>query len=298
MKITYTVECVEKLDSILRTKLNMSRSVVKENEKNILVNGKHALRKDILNAGDVIQIELNEVIPEKDKFINKYTCIEQNIDILYEDEYILVVNKPSNMPVHPSMGNYTNTLSNFVAPYLAKQGIYGIHIITRLDKDTSGVCIFAKHPYIQELFNVKKEDIQLMKEYFCLVNGIVKETHGIIEKPINRKEDSIILREVNNNGKYAKTEYFLESINIEKNYSALKVILHTGRTHQIRVHMSYIGHTLLGDDLYAKNEEKSNILKLINRQALHCRKLFFIHPITGEKIDICASIPEDICNIA
>ena len=175
MEITYTVECVEKLDSILRNKLNMSHRVIKENEKNILVNGKHALRKDILNIGDVIQICMQELIPEEDKFINKYNCIEQDLDILYEDEYMLAVNKPSNMPVHPSIANYTNTLSNIVAPYLAKQNIFGIHIITRLDKDTSGVCIFAKHPYIQELFNVKKENIKLTKEYLCVVNGIVNE---------------------------------------------------------------------------------------------------------------------------
>jgi len=294
MKITYTVECVDKLDTVLRTKLNMSHRVVKENEKNILVNGKHVLRKDILNIGDVIQIELNEVIPEKDKFINKYNCMEQDLDILYEDEYILAVNKPSNMPVHPSMENYTNTLSNIVSPYLAKQNIFGVHIITRLDKDTSGVCIFAKHPYIQELFNIQKEKIQIFKEYFCLVNGIVKEDHGIIEQPISRKENSIILREVNELGKYAKTEYFVKQRNEEKNYTALKVLLHTGRTHQIRVHMSHIGHTLLGDDLYAKDVEKNTILNLIKRQALHCRKISFIHPITGEKINIYANTPEDI----
>lgn len=294
MKITYIVESVEKLDTVLRTKLNMSHRVVKENEKNILVNGKHTLRKDLLYVGDVIQIELQEVIPEQDKFINKYNCIEQELDVLYEDEYILAVNKPSNMPVHPSLGNYTNTLSNIVAPYLAKQNIYGIHIVTRLDKDTSGVCIFAKHPYIQELFNIRKQEIQLAKEYFCLVNGIVKEEHGVIEQPINRKENSIILREVNVNGKYAKTEYFVKLRNEVKNYTALKVLLHTGRTHQIRVHMSYIGHTLLGDDLYASDKDKKNILELIDRQALHCKKITFIHPITNQQVVLNANLPIDI----
>jgi len=297
MEIIYTVNNVEKLDNILRVKLNMSRNVIKKCEKDIKVNGIHKFRNEILNMGDIIHITLKEEIPVEERFITKYTCHEQKPDIIYEDQYILVVNKPANMPVHPSIGNYEHTLSNVVATYLAIQEIYGIHIITRLDKDTSGVCIFAKHPYVQELFNLKKEEICLNKEYLCVVDGLVEEPHGIIEAPIARKQGSIILREVNENGKYAKTEYYVEDINKNKNYSVLKVILHTGRTHQIRVHMSSIGHVLLGDDLYAKESNRENILKLINRQALHCKCISFIHPITKEQIILKADVPEDIKNI-
>ncbi|MBR5227706.1 MAG: RluA family pseudouridine synthase [Clostridia bacterium] len=294
MEITYTVDKVDKLDNILREKLKMSRRVIKECEQDILVNGVHRLRNQLLNIGDVILVSLKEVILEEEKFINKYAKVEEELDILYEDEYLLAVNKPSNMPVHPSCNNYDNTLSNIVAPYLAKQNVFGIHIVTRLDKDTSGVCIFAKHPYIQELFNLKKKDLNIKKEYLCVVKGIIKNQHEIIEQPIKRKENSIILREVNNEGQYAKTEYFVEKLNKKDNFSILKVLLHTGRTHQIRVHMSYIGHPLLGDDLYEKETEKENILKLIQRQALHCNKIKFTHPITGNKICIISNLPQDI----
>lgn len=293
MKITYIAECVESVDNILRNKLKMSHRVVKENEKSVLVNGIHKARQYVINAGDKLEITLSEDIPDEDKFVNKYDCEEKKLDIIYEDEYILAVNKPSNMPVHPSCNNYDNTLSNIVAPYLAKKGIFGMHIVTRLDKDTSGVCIFAKHPYIQELFNLKKEEMKLNKEYIAVVNGKIKD-RGIIEAPISRKVNTIILREVRSDGKYAKTEFERLEYIREKDYSVVKIKLYTGRTHQIRVHMSYIGHTLLGDDLYAKESEKENILKLIKRQALHCDKISFRHPVTGKSLTLLASIPNDI----
>lgn len=293
MKIDYIAERVESVDNILKNKLKMSHRVIKGNEKRVLVNGEHKVRRDIINVGDKLEITLYEDITDEDKFVNKYKCLEKALDIIYEDEYILAVNKPSNMPVHPSCNNYDNTLSNIVAPYLAKEGIFGMHIVTRLDKDTSGVCIFAKHPYIQELFNLKKEEMKLNKEYIAVVNGKIKE-RGIIEAPIARKVGTIILREVREDGKYAKTEFERLEYNEEKDYSVVRIKLYTGRTHQIRVHMSYIGHTLLGDDLYAKESEKEDILKLIKRQALHCDKVSFIHPVTNCYMELVAKVPEDM----
>lgn len=293
MKITYTSKAVESVDNVLRKRLKMSHRVIKENESRVFVNGKHLNRRDNLNIGDILEIELIQNIPDKDMFVNKYECEGGKLDVLYEDDYILAVNKPAGMPVHPSSNHYTNTLSNIVAPYLAKQGIYGIHIVTRLDKDTSGVCIFAKHPYIQELFNIDKIKMKLEKEYVAVVNGKVLK-HQIIEEPIARKNDTIILREVRDDGKYAKTEYERVLYNSIDNYSVVKIKLYTGRTHQIRVHMSHIGHTLLGDDLYATEKEKEYILKLISRQALHCRKISFLHPITDKLICIEAGVPQDM----
>lgn len=293
MKITYIADCVESVDNILKNKLKMSHRVIKENEKSVLINGIHKSRRDIVSVGDKLNIMLDECIPEAERFKNKYKCEVKTLNIIYEDEYILAVNKPCNMPVHPSCNNYENTLSNIVAPYLADQEIYGIHIVTRLDKDTSGVCIFAKHPYVQELFNLKKEDMKLNKEYIALVNGKIEE-RGIIEAPIARRADTIILREVREGGKYAKTEFERLKYIKGEDYSVVKVKLYTGRTHQIRVHMAYISHTLLGDDLYANDDEKENILRLIKRQALHCRRISFFHPITNEKIELVASIPIDM----
>lgn len=293
MKIDCIAECVESVDNILKNKLKMSHRVIKENEKTLLVNGIHKARRDLVSAGDKLEITLTENIPDEDKFVNKYKCVEKALDVIYEDEYILVVNKPCNMPVHPSCNNYDNTLSNIVAPYLAKKEIYGVHIVTRLDRDTSGVCIFAKHPYVQELFNLKKEEMRLNKEYIAVVNGKIEE-RGIIEAPIARKADTIILREVREDGKYAKTEFERLEYNEKDNYSVVRIKLYTGRTHQIRVHMAYVGHNLLGDDLYAKESEKEYILKLIKRQALHCEKISFIHPVIGRKLILVSKLPADL----
>jgi len=185
------------------------------------------------------------------------------------------------MPTHPSSDNYTNTLSNRVASYLKKQGINNIHIITRLDKNTTGICIFAKNEYIQELFVKKKKKINLEKQYIAVVNGIMENRHGIIEKNIARMNDTIILRHTvsDGTGDYAKTEYEVINENVKENYSVLKVKLYTGRTHQIRVHMIDIGHILLGDTLYANYYGIKDIDKLITRQALHARKVSFFHPM-------------------
>ena len=137
----------------------------------------------------------------------------------------------------------------------------------------------------------------LKKEYIAIVNGIVNDKHGIIEQPISRKNDSIILREVNKDGEYAKTEYFLYENNYSKNYSVLNVILHTGRTHQIRVHMASIGHVLLGDTLYAEEFELKDINKLIERQALHSYKISFYHPIGNKYISLTCNVPDDMKNL-
>ena len=143
----------------------------------------------------------------------------------------------------------------------------------------------------------KKEETNFQKEYITVVNNIVKKDHDIIELPISRKENSIILREVNINGDYAKTEYFVKKRNIKENYTILSIILHTGRTHQIRVHMGAIGHVLLGDTLYAKEYRISNIDNLIKRQALHSHIVSFYHPITGKFIKLESHIPDDILNL-
>lgn len=282
-----------KLKYILKNKLYISNILLNKLKINnsIFVNGEEKFVNYIIGKNDKVIVK----IPKSNaKFSDKFITIHKDIDILYEDEYLLIVNKGPMTPVHPSCDNYTNTLSNYVAYYLESKGVNGIHILTRLDKNTSGICMFAKNEYIQELFIRKKNSINLQKEYLCVVNGIMQKDHDIIELPIARKKNTIILREVNINGDYAKTEYFTLSRNYEKNYSVLRIILHTGKTHQIRVHMSHIGHTLLGDDLYSRDCETSNIKDYILRHALHARKISFFHPITNEYIEIEAKTPDDI----
>lgn len=313
MKIAYTVKKIDegkKLKDIIKKKLYVSNILLSKLKltKSILVNDtpKHVsyplcendkITLDFDNMNDVIYNDKNNVCYKKEKYLDKYQRFEYDLDILYEDEYLLIVNKPANMAVHPSCANYESTLSNAVATYLEKQDIYSIHIVTRLDKNTSGVCIFAKNEYIQELFIRKKYEVKLQKEYIAIVNNIVKSDNDIIELPIARKENSIILRDVNENGDYAKTEYLVKKRNYEKNYTILNIILHTGRTHQIRVHMGAIGHVLLGDTLYAKELDITDIDKLIKRQALHSHIISFNHPITGKFIKIESHIPDDILNL-
>lgn len=310
MKLEYAVKREDQsktLKDILKKKLFISNILINKlkTTNSILVNNGPKFVNYKVKENDVIIINfenMNNVIYndksstyyKKDKYLDKYKRLKYNLDIIYEDEYLLIINKPYNMAIHPSCANYETTLSNAVATYLELQNIYSIHIVTRLDKDTSGICIFAKSEYIQELFIRKNKYISLKKEYIAIVDSIVKKDHDIIEKNISRKNNSIILREVNNNGDYAKTEYFVKNRNYTNNYTILKIILHTGRTHQIRVHMANIGHVLLGDTLYAKEYNTKNIDKLISRQALHAYKISFYHPITNHFISLTASIPNDM----
>lgn len=297
MEIKYVVNSKEngkKLKDILKDKLYISSILLHEviSQKLYFVNDNFVYTNYLVNENDIIKVVLPN---DTSNFSSKFLLKDSPLDILYEDEYILAVNKPKNMPVHPSCDNYENTLSNIVASYLKKQNIMSIHILTRLDKNTTGVCIFAKHKYIQELFTRRKPDINFKKEYIALSYGIISKDHDIIEKNITRMENTIILRKVSeekNIGDYARTEFFVTKRNYDKNYTVLKVLLHTGRTHQIRVHMSYISHPLLGDELYAP--DVLDISSLINRVALHCFALSFVHPMLNKKIEIVAPIPDDI----
>lgn len=305
LKIKYKITKVDEnkeLKIILKKKLYISSILLLKLKQtnSILVNNSPTFVSYSVKENDEIIVDLDNMqkILNKSlvKFSDKYELDSSNIDILYEDEYLLIVNKPQKIAVHPSCSNYEHTLSNMVASHLEKQGIYSIHIITRLDKDTSGICVFAKNEYIQELFVRKKDFINFEKEYIAIADGIIKEDHGIIERPIARKEGSIITREINEEkGDYAKTEYNVISRYYDKNYTVLSVKLHTGRTHQIRVHFSYLGHILLGDEIYAKDlNYKGNIRKYIDRQALHCHKVSFNHPITSKKVEISSLIPDDM----
>ena len=209
------------------------------------------------------------------------------IEILYEDDYFLIINKPAGIPVHPSTLHFNDTLSNGVKYYYDKNNINKkIRIVTRLDRNTSGIVVIAKNEYIQEqlIYQMKKGLFQ--KEYIAICNGIFKDKAGTIDANIKRKANSIIERCISNNGQTAITEY--KVIEEKDNKSKVLVKLKTGRTHQIRVHMAYIGHPIIGDDLYGKSSN------FINRQALHAYKIYFIHPILNKKIEIESKLPNDM----
>lgn len=286
MIITYTVQKHEenqKISQLLRNKFDISSRLLtklKMNEK-ILVNDIPVFSSHIIHENDIITVKID--FEEKD-FIEAENI---DLDILFEDEYLLAINKPAGMVVHPSSYHQNNTLANGVKYYLNNNK--KIRPVNRLDKDTSGIVIFAKNEYIQELM---KNNHVMQKEYITIVNGILENKKGTIDQPIARKEGSIMERIVDEKGQKAVTHYEVIDESVKENLSLVHVILETGRTHQIRVHFAYIGHTILGDTLYGIET------KLINRQSLHAWKLSFTHPITKEKIHITAPIPQDMKSAA
>ena len=196
------------------------------------------------------------------------------LNIVYEDEYILVVDKPKNMPTHPSRGNSLPTLANAVMAHCGENFVF--RAITRLDKDTSGLVLIAKDARVANLLSTQIKQGRIYKRYTALLSGIPEESHRIINAPIRRESDESIKRIVAPDGKEATTEYFIKEI-IGEN-AMCDVVLHTGRTHQIRVHMAYIGHALLGDFLYGERSDDGYYLR--------CSEIGFIHPMTNEYLSI------------
>ncbi len=255
---------------------------LKRTENGILLNGVWGRVRDLLHAGDRLTIQLTET--ENSKNI---VPVKLPLDIVYEDEDLLVINKPSNMPIHPSQGNYENTLANAVAYYFQSKGkTFTYRCINRLDRDTTGLLILAKHMYSASLLSDMVQKREIHRQYLALATGKVPET-GTIIAPIARADGSTIERCVNESiGEYACTHY--RTLDYKNGYSLVSLKLETGRTHQIRVHMKHIGHPLPGDFLY--NPDYS----VICRQALHSHKLHFRHPITGDEMEFIAELPEDM----
>lgn len=212
---------------------------------------------------------------------------EMPLNIIYEDEAYIVVNKPAGIPVHPSMDHYTDSLSNGIAFYFNQIGLKKkIRPVNRLDKDTSGIVIFAKNEYIQECLVRQMKSKEFIKRYIAVVNGNLDNLEGTINAPIARKEGSIIERCVSETGDIAITHY--KVLKRKTDFDIVECILETGRTHQIRVHFAYLGHSLLSDTLYGTSSS------LINRQALHAYKVEFTHPLSKKKVKYITTVPEDL----
>ena len=253
-----------------------------DSDGSIKVNGREENVRYLLKVNDIVEITLpSENFSEVVRFIDK------PIDIVYEDPYFLIVNKEINLPSIPSRNLEDESLLERVNYYFKNKSINTIpHIVTRLDKNTSGLVLIAKHRHVHALFS----NMAIDKYYTALVNGKVADNE-IIEAPIRRVSSSIIEREVGEGGEFAKTEYWLEEYISDKDISVVKLKLYTGRTHQIRVHMKYRGYPLLGDGLYGGD------MRLIPRQSLHCSNLVFIHPITDEMINVRIDLPNDMTNV-
>lgn len=257
------------------------------NSNMVLLNGKSVDTRIKINKNDVITVNLN--LPEDNSNI---VSTAMPLDILYEDNWFLILNKPASIAIHPSLLHYAHSLSNGVKYYFDSIGLKKkIRPINRLDYNTSGIVLFAKCEYIQEILNRQMQDNLFKKEYLCVINGLLEEKSGILDFPIARKEGSIIERRVSSDGKPSITRYSVIKEFKNQNLSLVKCILETGRTHQIRVHFSHIGHPLIGDTLYGLPSA------LISRQALHSYKVSFIHPITKKELTLISPLAEDIIGI-
>ena len=269
-----------RLDEYIKIKYDMSRSKAQKlNDDNlILVNGEHKNNSYIVEDKDVIElIENKEYLPSKFKGENI------PLDIIYEDEDIVIINKASGMVVHPASGNYENTLVNaLIYRYNLDDTNVRSGIVHRIDKDTSGLVIVAKNDKTLELLTEMFKNKEIKKTYLALVDGVINNKSGTINAPITRDVKDRKKMMVGKDGKNSITHFYV--LKTFKNNTYLSLNLETGRTHQIRVHMAYIGHPITNDKVYGKENTSFG-------QYLHASKLEFIHPITKKEIIVEAPLP-------
>lgn len=255
---------------------------MKPDKEALLVNGVRAGGRSILHEGDHFRVQLLETgSPEG------IVPAALPLSVLYEDEDILVLNKPADMPVHPSIGNYDNTLANAVAFYFQQKGEFcPFRCINRLDRDTSGALILAKNALSAAILSAQMRNREIRRTYLAVVCGVTPPS-GTVSAPIGRVSDSVIQRHVDpEHGESAVTHY--ERLAVQNDHSLLEIHLETGRTHQIRVHMGYISHPLPADYLY------NPVYDCFKRQPLHSFQLNFRHPLTDQELCFTAPVPEDM----
>lgn len=284
MKLEYIIESNKlTINQILKNELKISSRLLYKLIKNkqITINSKICNTRNTANIGDILLVSFDfeednlNIVPTK-----------MNLNIIYEDEWMLIVNKPAGIAIHPSILHYEDSLCNGIKFHFDSIGLKKkIRPVNRLDLNTSGLVIFAKCEYIQECLISQMKNNTFKKEYIAICSGIFDIKADTINLPIARKENSIIERCISDKGQKSITHY--EVIKEINNYSIVKCILETGRTHQIRVHMSAIGHPLLGDSLYG------SISDSMDRQALHCYKLSFLHPVINVFMDFIGDLPID-----
>lgn len=261
-------------------------SEIKRMPKSILVNGVHYYMRQELSKGDHLQVRICETQNSE-----KIPPTKLPLDIIYEDEDLLVLNKPAGMPIHPSLNNYTNSMANALAYYFQSQGKpFIFRCCNRLDRDTSGLTIVSKHLVSGSILSDMTKYREVHREYLAIARGSVTPSEGTIQAPLGRKEGTIIERTVDwEHGEDAVTHY--KVVKEANGHSLVSLRLETGRTHQIRIHMKYLGYPLISDYLYNPDME------YMTRQALHSHHMEFTHPITGEHMSFTAPLPEDMARV-
>lgn len=284
LKYIVTDNNFQNINQILKQEFNISSRLQHKliTNRHIYLNNNVIDTRSSVNIDDIITINL-DFEEENDNII----ATNIKLNIVYEDDCFLILNKPAGIAVHPSIQHYTDSLANGVKFYFETIGLHKkIRPVNRLDLNTSGLIIFAKNEYVQECLIKQMQDNTFQKYYIAFVEGTFTNKEGVINLPIARKENSIIERCISPSGQEAITDYVI--IDEFDSFSIVKCHLQTGRTHQIRVHMSAIGHPLLGDTLYGHTSS------LINRQALHSHKISFVHPVTKQIMNFTCELPDDM----
>lgn len=275
------------IESLLRSELNISSRLLKKMRRlnHIYLNGQPHYAVTKVSEGDII-----EACPDTAEASKKITPRNLSLEILYQDDCFLVINKRPFMVVHPLCNHIDDTVANGVAYLLMKEGHKAaIHPVNRLDRDTSGIVLFAKNAYVQEELTRQMHVGTFVKEYIAFVSGCPNPEKGLIDAPIARTRNSIMLREVAADGAKAITHY--ETLKSDNKITLLKLRLETGRTHQIRVHLCHIGHTIIGDTLYGDTfGEQIGI----TRQMLHSWHTSFVHPVSKKQVSFTAPLPADM----
>lgn len=286
--LTHTVLPEEEgrmVKGILRGSLQISYTLLKSlkwRENAILLNGQSVHVNAIVHAGDVVSVALSERTPREDLYCENTAAP----DIVYEDEDLLVLNKPAGVAMHPKADDAAApSLAAMLTGYLGEGSVP--HFVSRLDKGTSGLLIAAKSGYIHDRLRRALHSSELRREYRAVAVGQVTPPRGVIDAPIGRADGSIIRRCVREDGLVSRTEY--EVLQTTERFTLLRLRPETGRTHQLRVHMAYLGHPLAGDWLYG-TEDKN----LIARPALHSYELWFTQPVTGQEMHFTVPIPQDM----
>ena len=287
--MTYKVESCwagRTLKDYLFSGLSLSRAqviVLKKKEQGMLLNGERVTVRALLMEGDLLELELEDEQSPEDLVPYEYP-----LQILYEDENLILINKPQGMPTHPSHGHFEDTLANALAHYFAARGeVFTPRFINRLDRDTTGVVLVARHALSAAALSGAMARGEIKKSYLALAVGEVREPQ-VIDANIRRAQESIILREVCPHGEGDRAVTEVIPLATGAGLSLLRLIPHTGRTHQLRVHLASVGHSLLGDGLYGCESP------LISRHALHAAHLCFTHPVSGAPLSFTAPLPPDM----